>query len=109
MTSRDALFTPWLKNFKRARAHGTLQARGGGGGGGCCTYWLFYLCLFQAKIKSNQIPVSSSQGSEFEFPWLGLRCVTEDSLKLCLELAGQEVAPPSVQPHLEETALVVHN
>lgn len=61
------------------------------------------------KKKSNQIPVSSSQGSEFKFPWLGFRFVTEDSLKLCLQLAGQEVAPPSVQPHLEETALVVHN
>lgn len=54
------------------------------------------------------LPVSCSQGSQFEFPRLGLRRVAEDSLKLCLKLAGQEVAPPSVQPHLEETALVVH-
>lgn len=54
------------------------------------------------------LPVSRSQGSQFEFPRLGLRRVAEDSLKLCLKLAGQEVAPPSVQPHLEETALVVH-
>lgn len=47
-------------------------------------------------IKSNQAPVSSSESGEFEFPWLGLRCVTQDSLKLCFELAGQEVAPPGV-------------
>lgn len=67
------------------------------------------LLVFVLDKSQIKLPVSSSQGGEFEFPWLGLRCVTEDSLKLCFELAGQEVAPPGVQPHLEETAFVVHN
>lgn len=59
-------------------------------------------------VTSALLPASCSQGSQFQFPRLGLRRVTEDPLKLCLQLAGQEVAPPSVQPHLEETALMVH-